>query len=66
MADYDFSTLNSTDLEELACDLMNFALPKRSIVKYKTFKEGKDQGIDFLYSTEQKLHEHVGLQIFYC
>jgi energy-coupling factor transporter ATP-binding protein EcfA2 len=60
MANYDFSTLNSTDLEELASDLMNFSLPKDSLIKYKTFKEGKDQGIDFLYSTEQKLHEHVG------
>lgn len=60
MADYDFSTLNSTDLEELVCDLMNLKEPEGSIIKYRTFKEGRDQGIDFLYSTETKDFSHVG------
>ncbi|MBT2620356.1 hypothetical protein [Chryseobacterium sp. ISL-6] len=60
MADYDFSTLNSTDLEELVCDLLNAREGADSSVKYRTFKEGKDQGIDFLYSIEGKMHEHVG------
>ena len=57
---YDFSTLNSSDLEELACDLMNLNEPEGSIIEYKTFKDGKDQGIDFLYSTSENDHEHVG------
>ena len=60
MATYDFSTLNSSDLEDLVCDLLNEDQPKDSIVKYKTFKDGKDLGIDFLYSSDSKEHDHVG------
>ncbi len=60
MAQYDFSTLSSSDLEDLVCDLLNAEIPKDSPVKYKTFKDGKDKGIDFLYSTEQNLYEQVG------
>jgi KaiC/GvpD/RAD55 family RecA-like ATPase len=60
MAKYDFSTLNSTDLEELVCDLMNAKQPNGSGINYRTFKEGKDQGIDFLHSTEAKEFSHVG------
>lgn len=60
MPDYDFSTLNSSDLEELSCDLMNMSQKSDSIVKYKTFKDGKDKGIDFLYSTSDNDFEHVG------
>lgn len=60
MADYDFSTLNSSDLEELVCDLLNFDQPVGSVIKYKTFKDGKDKGIDFLYSTASNQYEHVG------
>lgn len=37
MADYDLSTLNSTDLEELVCDLINFDLPTGSLIKFKTY-----------------------------
>jgi len=33
MADYDFSTLNSSDLEELVCDLLNLDQPEGSVVK---------------------------------
>lgn len=60
MADYDFSTLNSSDLEELVCDLLNLEQPAGSDVKYKTFKDGKDRGIDILYSTNDNQFEHVG------
>lgn len=60
MANYDFSTLNSSDLEELVCDLLNMEEPHTSPVKYKTFKDGKDKGIDLLYSTEENEYEHVG------
>lgn len=60
MAHYDFSTLNSSDLEDLVCDLLNAEIPDDSPVRYKTFKDGKDKGIDFLYSTEENLYEQVG------
>lgn len=60
MPNYDFSTLNSSDLEELVCDLLNNNQPFGSLIKYKTFKEGKDKGIDILYSTNDNLYEHVG------
>lgn len=60
MADYDFSTLNSSDLEELVCDLLNLDQPNGSAIKYKTFKDGKDKGIDLLYSTEKNHYDHVG------
>lgn len=60
MADYDFSTLNSTDLEELTCALLNAKEPSDSNIKYRTFKEGKDKGIDILYSTDLNNYEHVG------
>lgn len=60
MPDYDFSTLNSSDLEELSCDLMNMSQPSSSNIKYKTFKDGRDKGIDFLYSSEIKEYDHVG------
>lgn len=60
MANYDFSTLNSSDLEDLVCDLLNLDLPEDSGIRYKTFKDGKDKGIDFLYSTSTNQYEHVG------
>jgi GTPase SAR1 family protein len=60
MAQYDFSTLNSADLEELICDLLNADQSINSEIKYKTFKDGKDKGIDFLHSTNINIHEHVG------
>ncbi len=60
MADYDFSTLNSTDLEELVCDLLNADRPQNSDISYRTFKEGKDRGIDILHSTPKNQYEHVG------
>ena len=60
MADYDFSTLNSTDLEELACDLLNAEEREKTGISYRTFKEGKDRGIDLLYSTPQNFYQIVG------
>jgi DNA polymerase III delta prime subunit len=61
MASFDFSTLNSTDLEELVRDLLN-AKEKddHSNVEYRTFKEGKDKGIDFAYSTIGNKYEIIG------
>ncbi|WP_312192670.1 hypothetical protein [Sphingobacterium sp.] len=60
MAKYDFSTLSSSDFEKLACDLLNADLPSSSRVKYKTFKDGRDSGIDFLYSIPSKEFNHIG------
>lgn len=60
MSQYDFSTLNSTDLEELVCDLLNADLPSGSEVRYRTFKAGKDKGIDILHSLSAKIYCHVG------
>jgi KaiC/GvpD/RAD55 family RecA-like ATPase len=60
MADYDFSTLNSTDLEELACDLLNAEEQIKTEISFRTFKEGKDRGIDLLYSTPQNFYQIVG------
>lgn len=51
MATYDFATLNSSDFEILVCDLLNANLPANSNIKFRTFAEGKDRGIDILYST---------------
>ena len=58
MTDYSFSSLNSTDLEKLACDLLN-AQEKSSLKVYRTFKEGKDKGIDCLYSTDANSFSEV-------
>jgi len=60
MADYDFSTLNSSDLEGLVCDLLNADQPSNSNIKFKTFKDGKDKGIDLLYSSPSNKFDHVG------
>lgn len=60
MADFDFSTLNSSDLEELVCDLLNANTPKGSPIYYRTFKEGKDKGIDILYSSSSYQYDHIG------
>jgi len=59
MANYDFSTLNSSDLEELVCDLLNYNQKEESGIKYKTFKDAKDSGIDFYYS-RNSFYDHVG------
>ncbi len=59
MTNYDFSTLNSSDFEELICDLFNAEKGNGSLI-YKTFKDGKDKGVDFLYSTAENRYFHVG------
>ena len=59
MANYDFSTLNSADLEELVCDLLNAANAEPKM-RYRTFKDGKDKGIDVLASTPEQGFAVVG------
>ncbi len=61
MSAYDFSTLNSLDIEELVCDLLNaYERTTGTGIIFKTFKEGKDKGIDLLYSTQFNDYEIVG------
>jgi energy-coupling factor transporter ATP-binding protein EcfA2 len=61
MANFDFSTLNSHDFELLVRDLLNADEDsKGSGIRFRTFKEGKDKGIDLLYSTNSNEYEIVG------
>lgn len=55
MANYDFSTLNDRDLEELTRDLLSKVLN----VNFQSFKPGKDKGIDLRYSTVNNENEIV-------
>jgi len=58
---YDFSTLNSSDLEDLVCDLLNEKnAAAGNGIFYHTYKDGKDRGIDFRYSTDQDENWIVG------
>lgn len=52
---YDFSTLNDKDLEELALDLLNAELN----LSLQNFKVGKDGGIDLRYSSPENNNEIV-------
>jgi hypothetical protein len=52
---YDFSTLNDKDLEELALDLLNIELN----LKLQSFKVGKDGGVDLRYSSPENNNEIV-------
>jgi hypothetical protein len=47
MGQYNFSTLNDKDLEEMTRDL----LTKELSIPFQSFKVGKDKGIDLRYST---------------
>ena len=47
MANYNFSTLNDKDLEELALDLLNAQLK----LDLQSFKVGIDGGVDLRHST---------------
>ena len=47
MANYDFSTLNDRDLEELARDILSTKLH----LDFQSFKPGPDKGIDLRYAT---------------
>lgn len=60
MANFDFTTLNYSDLEDLFCDLLNKEQAEDSKIRYKTFKEGKDKGVDILYSSDSNYFDHVG------
>lgn len=59
MADYDFSTLNPTDFEKLVCDLLNKQADTNIYGMYRSFKDGKDKGIDLLFSTAKNDFEFV-------
>jgi DNA polymerase III delta prime subunit len=47
MANYDFTTLNDKDFEELCRDLLNRSLN----LNFNSFKYGRDEGIDLRHST---------------
>jgi hypothetical protein len=52
MSNYDFSTLSPSEFEVLVCDLLNSQFREENNVgNFQSFKEGKDGGIDLLYST---------------
>ncbi|MEA1848159.1 restriction endonuclease [Chryseobacterium sp. MHB01] len=55
MANYDFSTLNDRDLEELTRDLLS----KKLNIEFQSFKPGPDRGIDLRYSTINDENEIV-------
>lgn len=55
MANYDFSTLNDRELEELTRDLLS----KKLNVNFQSFKPGPDKGIDLRYSTINAENEIV-------
>lgn len=61
MTDYDFSTLNSSDLEYLVCDLLNEQnIALKNGVVFHTYKDGKDKGIDFRFSIKGNDNYVVG------
>ena len=55
MANYNFSTLNDKDLEELVRDLFN----KEFNCLFQSFKVGKDTGIDLRFSTINNKNEII-------
>jgi DNA polymerase III delta prime subunit len=55
MSNYDFSTLNDKDFEEIICDLLSAELD----IPFQSFKAGKDGGVDLKYSTEANDNEIV-------
>jgi len=61
MVNYDFSTLNSSDFEELVCDLLNEQNKSLSNgITFHTYKDGKDKGIDFQYSIDGQQNFIIG------
>lgn len=61
MSNYNFSTINSHDFELLVRDLLNAKEESTgSRIIFRTYKEGKDKGIDLLYSTDSNPYEIVG------
>ncbi|KAF2508717.1 hypothetical protein EYY60_16480 [Flavobacterium zhairuonense] len=59
MSNYDFSTLNPIDFEKLVCDLLNASVKSKSGSMFRSFKEGKDAGVDLLLSTPENDFEAV-------
>lgn len=55
MANYDFSTLNDRDLEELARDILS----RKLNIDFQSFKPGPDKGIDLRYSTNNDENEII-------
>jgi len=55
MTNYNFSTLNDKDLEELARDLLS----KKLKIDFQSFRRGKDKGIDLRYSTTTDENEII-------
>lgn len=58
MSNYDFSTLNDKDFEEIVCDLLS---AEHKII-YESFKKGRDKGIDLRYSTKDN-ENHTVVQV---
>lgn len=57
---YDFSTLSSKEFEILSCDLLNAKFNEMNKYgQFRNFKEGKDKGIDLLYSTQDNNYKVV-------
>lgn len=52
---YNFSSINDKDLEDLTRDLLS----KELKVNFQTFKRGKDKGIDLRYSTNDNENEII-------
>lgn len=55
MNNYDFSSLNDKDFEELVRDLLN----KKLNLDLQSFKRGKDKGIDLRFSTQNNTNSIV-------
>jgi GTPase SAR1 family protein len=55
MNNYDFSVLNDKEFEEIVRDLLSADLS----IKLRTFKKGKDKGIDMRYSTVSNINEII-------
>lgn len=49
MNNYDFSTLNDKEFEQISKDLLN----AKFNLKLQSFKVGKDKGVDLIFSTEK-------------
>jgi len=55
MAEYDFSALTDKEFEELVRDLLSKDLG----ISLRTFKKGKDKGIDIRYSSPHNINKVV-------
>lgn len=55
MAEYDFSALTDKEFEELVRDLLS----KDPGISLRTFKKGKDKGIDIRYSSPNNINKVI-------